>query len=203
MLGKFITFEGIEGSGTTVQSALVAAALRGMGHAVYHGAEPNEELESGKRVRRILQGEKQESHEELPRLSIENRCEDLALRIMPALGRGELVILDRYADWTFAHGMLALTKERISVLHRQIIAGFMEWPSLTILLDVSVATGLRRTTSASPEIFDRVETQERVRDNYRRLAVWSSERIVVVDGEPSQDRVFEAVMAIIRERAGL
>lgn len=190
--GVLITFEGGEGSGKSTQIALLAHWLAARGVAVTAGRDPGTTL-VGEAVRRVLldpASRPMDAWAELL-LYLAARAQLVRELVEPALARGEVVLLDRYEDSTFAYqgGGRGLPEERLRELNRAATGG--RRPDLTVLLDLEWEEGRRRREGAAgPGAADRMEREgrgfhERVRESYRALATAEPQRFLVLDGRDS------------------
>ena len=143
----FITFEGIEGCGKTVQARRLGEELseRSIPHVLTR--EPGG-TDFGRTLRRILlsdDGVEREPVAELL-LYLADRCQHLSQVINPALARGDWVISDRYHDATLAYQGHArsLGMERIDALARDID---IRMPDVTLWIDVEIELALHRARS--------------------------------------------------------
>ncbi|MQA97668.1 MAG: dTMP kinase [Streptosporangiales bacterium] len=193
-VGLFIAFEGGEGAGKTTQCRLLAIWLRELGFDVVTTQEPGA-TKAGMRLRGILLDR---NHAGLsPRaealMYAADRAEHVDKVIKPALGRGSVVITDRYVDSSLAYQGAGrdLPLEDIARLNRW--ATDTLTPDLTILLDVPASVGLKY---ASPD--DRLESEpmefhERVRRAFRALADLEPHRYLVIDGTQTIDEISTAI----------
>lgn len=203
MPGKFITFEGPEGSGKSTQIGLLAEKLKQQGLEVLCTREPGG-TSTGEAVRNILQhdaaGEPLADRAELL-LFTASRAQLMGQVVLPALEGGSWVLCDRFIDSTmayqgFARGMDIATLDAVNEF-----AIYGRKPDLTLLLDLDVETGFGRLESryaGSEESHDRFEREardfhQRVRDGYHQLAEREPARFRVVDS----NRPIEAVSADI------
>src|ERR1017187_5432906 len=117
-LGKFITFEGIDGAGKSTHLAFAADLLRAAGKSVITTREPGGTL-LGEKLRELLLHEKMHLETEAL-LMFAARREHLAQVIEPALSRGDWVISDRFTDATFAYqgGGRKLDLQKLAVLEQ-------------------------------------------------------------------------------------
>ncbi|MCF7863195.1 MAG: dTMP kinase [Kiritimatiellales bacterium] len=209
MAGKFITFEGPEGSGKSTQIRLLAEKLEAQGIGVVCTREPGGTA-TGEAIRNILQhdsvGEPLSGRAELL-LFTASRAQLVDRVILPALDRGEWVICDRFIDSTmayqgFARGMSIDALDRINDFA---IGG--RKPDLTLLLDLDIGCGFQRLEKryadgiASADRFER-ETQDfhlRVRDGYHQLASREPERFRIIDADQAIEAVACKVWNAVKE----
>lgn len=143
--GKFITFEGLDGTGKSTQLRKLASSLRAAGHSVVETREPGGTA-TGEKIRRILLDSKTVdlgSGTEMA-LMFASRAQHLSEVIEPALADGKIVLCDRFTDSTEAyqgHGR-KLGSKVVLELHRLLCHG--QQPDLTILLDSSPTSSVGR-----------------------------------------------------------
>jgi dTMP kinase len=206
--GKFITFEGLDGTGKSTQMRKLAAALRGAGHKVVETREPGGTV-TGEKIRRVLLDSATEGLSPLAEMALmfASRAQHIAEVIQPALDHGHIVLCDRFTDSTEAYqgSGRKLGSEAVLKLHR-VLCGDLQ-PDLTILLDsdpaMSVGRARRRNRRASHGVTknagknhadeNRFEQQTRsffarVHEGYLAIAAREPQRVVAVDasGTPSQ-----------------
>jgi len=197
----FVTFEGIEGSGKSTQSRLLAERL---GPDTVLTQEPGG-TPLGRAIRCLLldhgHGVVAPSTEVL--LYFADRAQHVAELVRPALREGRSVVSDRYTDSSLAYQGYGRGLDRglILAVHRLATGGLQ--PDVTILLDVSVDVGLARASSRGS--LDRLESEvrefhDRVRAGYLEMARAEPERWVRVDGEGSTEAVAARVAAAAEER---
>ena len=198
--GLFITLEGGEGAGKSVQVAALARCLESSGRTVRYTREPGGTA-LGERLRDIALGLASDGEgPELDPLSetllfIAARAELVASVIAPALSRGEIVVCDRFADSTLAYqgfgrGIALDTIERLN----EVATGGLR-PRLTVLLDLPAADGLARAGVGGGDRFERetLDFHERVRAGYRTLAEREPERWLVIDASQPSETVTEQI----------
>jgi dTMP kinase len=196
--GLFLTFEGIEGSGKSTQTARAAAYFAERGLAVLATREPGG-TDLGGLLRRALLHSKDhiDAGAELL-LMFADRRHHLVTMIEPALAAGTHVLCDRYTDASRAYQGAGrrLGVEAVDALHRQ-------WcrldPDRTYLFDCPVEIALSRVASRKGASFDRFEREDlafhrRVRAAYRSRARREPRRFFVLDATPSPDKIFERLM---------
>ena len=184
--GRFLSFEGIDGSGKSTQARLLAQALRDAGHAVTLTREPGGSPGAEEIRRLVLEGDPDRwSAETEILLFTAARRDHLEKTIRPALGKGTIVITDRFADSTrvyqgITRGDLRSTVDR---LHDLMIG---TEPDLTLLIDIAPATGLSRAVArqGSEQRFEDMglAMQTAMRAGFLALAQANPARFVVVDG---------------------
>ncbi|MGC8634381.1 MAG: dTMP kinase [Candidatus Limnocylindrales bacterium] len=203
--GRFVTFEGPDGSGKSTQAARLAAAFEARGVNVLLTREPGGTL-LGERVREILLDRAGGHHSPRADALLFNaaRAQLVDEVIEPALARGAVVVCDRYADSTLAY------QGRGSGLPLGQLAPIGEFatrglrPDLTILLDLPVAAGLARRVAGAPEGMTRFESadafdtafHERVRAGFLELARAEPGRWRVVDADRDPEAIAGDVLAL-------
>lgn len=197
---RFLTFEGIDGSGKSTQARLLAAALRGLGHDVVLTREPGGSP-GAEAIRRLLvEGAPDRwSAETEILLFTAARRDHLEKTIRPALERGATVICDRFADSTrvyqgVARGDLGAL---VDDLHARLIG---TEPDLTFVLDADPADALARGL-ARQSGEDRFEAmgagfQAKLRDAFLDLARRHPGRCRVIDGRRPAETVAAEVLAL-------
>jgi dTMP kinase len=204
--GRFITFEGIDGSGKTTQMRLLAARLRERGLEAIETVEPGGTA-IGNQIRRILLDSA--NHDLRPTaellLYFASRAQNVEECIRPALAAGKIVLCDRFTDSTAAYQGYArgLGVETVRTLDRIACQGLE--PDLTLLIDVDLDAGLARMRArnaserASETRMDEqsLEFHRKVRDAYMALAKEHAARFRVIDGRSEPEtvaaKVWEAV----------
>ena len=207
MPGLFITLEGPEGAGKTLQAERLADALKADGHAVRLTREPGG-TRLGEQIRSIVLAATQGGGAIEPvadaLLFNAARAQLVAEVIRPALAAGEIVICARYADSTLAYqGYGAgVPLEDLKSVEEAATGGLV--PDLTILLDVPPEVGLARKADASRNRFEAafdLEFHRRVRDGFLDLARQQPERWRVIDATRDADAVFDDVRGATTELA--
>jgi dTMP kinase len=204
--GRFITFEGGEGSGKTTQLRRLGATLRARGFGVTETREPGgtplaeavrEYLLSGRARALGPDGEAV--------LFAAARAAHLEDAVRPALARGEWVLSDRFLDSTRAYqGAAGANAAFLAALERATVRGTM--PDLTLILDLPVAVGIARAAARGrPDRFEADALGEHTRRRERFLAIAAGEpsRCVVVDATGSEEQVATLVLRTLDERLGL
>ncbi|MGC8792594.1 MAG: dTMP kinase [Bryobacteraceae bacterium] len=204
--GRFISFEGLDGSGKTTQIERLARRLRERGLEVVIAVEPGG-TRVGEQIRAILLDVN--NHGLSPQaellLYFASRAQNVVEVIRPALARGAVVLADRFTDSTMAYQGYGrgLGEEVVRDLHR-IACGDLE-PDLTLLLDVEPEAGLARARGRGA--LNRMDDQarefyRRVRAGYLEMARRSPERFRLLDASLGVDevaaRVWDVVASFLR-----
>ena len=181
-LGKFITFEGIDGAGKSTHLAFVADFLRGQGREVVVTREPGG-TPLGEKLRELLLHEKMHLETEAL-LMFASRREHLAQVIEPALARGNWVISDRFTDASFAYqgGGRKLSRDKLEMLESWVHPHLQ--PDLTLLFDVPLDVARARLDATrEPDKFEREKAEffEATRNEYLRRADQFPARFRVID----------------------
>ena len=199
-LGKFITFEGIDGAGKSTHLAWAAELLRGRGVSVVVTREPGGTI-LGEKLRQILLNGDQRIHPETETLMMFSaRRQHLEEVIRPALQRGDWVLCDRFTDASFAYqgGGRGVEKQKLEELERWVHPDLQ--PDLTLLFDVSAELGQSRVERIkSPDRFEREDVGffSRVRNAYlERLKQWPK-RIVGIDGSKAVAEIQREIEQLI------
>ncbi|MGQ0798439.1 MAG: dTMP kinase [Methanobacteriota archaeon] len=197
MRAGLVTFEGIDGSGKTTVSRLVAERLVKRGERVFLTSEPTTTW-LGDAVRRSYDEEVGAVAESFLFLADRARHVDEIRRHVEA---GEIVVCDRFADSTYAYQgarLEGLVDDPIAFLRRA-TEPWLPTPDLTILLRVSPELGMRRLADRPDRMrFEDAGFLKRVAANYERIA--KGRRFVVLDGARSADGVAADAVAAIEKR---
>ena len=202
-MGRFITFEGIDGSGKSTQIRKLTETLRSRGQEVLMTREPGGSPGAEEIRKLVLEGDPDRwSAETEILLFTAARRDHLERTILPALAAGKTVLCDRFADSTRMYQGLSRGDLRnvVDQLHSLMIG---REPDLTILIDMDPSTGLtraksRQTTEERFEDFGQA-LQEQMRKGFLALADQYSDRFRIINGAQSIDAVAadisETVMA--------
>ena len=204
MHGKFITFEGIDGSGKSTQLRLLAGSLRAREIDVLTTFEPGD-TPLGRRLREaFLETEETVSPIAELLLFAADRAQHVEYMIRPALETGRIVISDRYADATAAYqGAGRGFDEKTIAQVIELATGGLE-PDLTLFFDITIETATKRMsnrdrTNAVENRMDRetAEFYRRVRDAYLDIAGREPGRFKIVDANGSPDETHAKVFEIV------
>ena len=209
MPGKFITLEGIEGSGKSVQLHLLEEELKKRKVRFLITQQPGG-TPFGKEVRQILlqrEGAQREPTAELL-LYLADRYQHLKEIIEPSLTQGIHVLCDRYHDATLAYQGHArglgfpMVDQLAKILALRI-------PDLTLVLDLEVEVGLKRARARNQkensETWGRFEAEDldfhrRVREGYQLLVQREPDRVLPVDASGTPEEVFKKLLGLLEEK---
>ncbi len=224
--GKFITFEGLDGTGKSTQLRKLAAALRAAGYKVVETREPGGTA-SGEKIRRVLLDSATRGLSPLAEMALmfASRAQHIAEVIQPALEHGQIVLCDRFTDSTEAYQGYGRKLGSADVLKlHHVLCGDLQ-PDLTILLDsdpaMSVGRAKRRNQRASDRANNgsnkgggkhadenRFEQQTRtfftrVRDGYLAIAAREPQRVVAVDASGTPVQTHRRIMEVMQRNLKL
>lgn len=200
--GKFITFEGGEGSGKSTHIERLVTRLRQEGYPVLIAREPGG-TEVGEQIRHVLQYSRQ-SAAMLPETELLLFCASRAQLvrevIRPALDDGRIVVCDRFFDSTTVYQGVGRKIDTQAVAAVNNFAIGTNVPDLTLVIDLDPRVGLERARGR--ELFDRMENQslefyERVRQGYLELAKLEPHRVKVIDGSQPIDAIAKQIWNLV------
>jgi len=205
--GKFITFEGGDGSGKSTQIKLAADWLCDSGFDVFLTREPGG-TRIGEKIRALLLDTENTDMTDMTEMLLYAAARAQLSRevIGPALDAGKLVVCDRWADSSMVYQGAARGQGDAVRIVNSYAAGDLFSPDATILLDLDPNEALLRAAASRGSGFDRIEAlgaayQEKVRAAYLSLAEREPGRIHVIDASGSpQDvsgRVRDALAGIL------
>ena len=194
-MALFITFEGGEGSGKSVQTRALYRRLSQLAVPVVLTHEPGVTA-LGEKVARWLKWGHDIDISPLAELMLFNvsRAQLVAEVIRPGLESGKVIICDRFADSTAAYQNYGrgLDLAMVKAVNNAAIQGIC--PDLTVLLDISVEAGLARKKGRK----DRFEQEDvtfhqRVREGYLKLVAEEPKRWLVVDATLPKEKIAEVI----------
>jgi dTMP kinase len=202
--GRFISFEGGEGSGKSTQAHRLAEALTLEGHDVVLTREPGG-TEGAEAIRGLLVSGDPARWTPWSEACLVNaaRADHVERVIRPAMARGAVVICDRFVDSTRAYqgAGKGLADAALLALHAEVTGDL--WPDLTIILTLPPKTGLdragNRAENRSETRFEAHEAvfHERVQAFFAGLAAAEPERCVAVNAQGSVEAVGARVRAVL------
>lgn len=206
--GTFIAIEGLDGSGGTTQTRLLAQALRARGHELLTTREPSDGP-VGRLIRAALRGQTAGLHDDigveagnladnvLPYLFAADRRDHLDRVILPAMERGAWVISDRYFPSSLAYQSLAAPFEFVAGLNAEFPVA-----DLTLMLDLSPQACLDRI-EARGQARERFETLERlmaIQSGYDRALRWVESRggrVLRLDGAMAPELIRDQALGAL------
>jgi dTMP kinase len=209
MPGRFITFEGGEGTGKSTHAAMLGARLKSFGIGVQLTREPGGS--TGAEIMRyiLLSGVARPLGPNVEALLFAAARDDhLNTLIRPALTRGQWVVCDRFADSTRIYqGVVGRVDQRAIRAMERIIVGDTR-PNLTFILDVPAKEGMRRAaarrskTGGAAAPADRYEAEamafhEKLRDGFLTLAANEPDRCVLIDATMPKEQVAEQIWRVV------
>jgi dTMP kinase len=207
MRGKFITFEGGEGSGKSTQARLLAEHLRNAGYKVIETREPGGSP-FAERLRGFILDPHLPPHVPLSEalLFYAARADHIATVIRPALEEGSWVICDRFSDSTRVYQGAAGHLEQTVIDQLEALVVGTTQPDLTLLLDLAPELGLARAKSrgAGTDGYEArgLAYHERLRVGFLDLAARHSRRFQVLDGGDPKDAIAARVRDTVARRLG-
>jgi dTMP kinase len=205
--GRFITFEGGEGSGKSTQIKMLAERLTGAKLGVVVTREPGGS--PGAEIMRhlVLSGMgKLLGPDAETLLFAAARDDHVRTLIEPALNRGDWVLCDRFSDSTRAYqGSLGNVSPAVPNAMERVTIGNLK-PDLTIILDVPAEIGMQRAAQrrgkAAPDRFEGEDLQfhKDLREAYRQIAAAEPDRCVLIEADAGPDIVAARIWAALRHR---
>jgi dTMP kinase len=205
--GRFITFEGGEGSGKSTQIKLLAERLDAEGLRVIvtrePGGSPGAEI-----IRHVLLSGvgKMLGAEAETLLFIAARDDHVRNVIEPALAQDIWVLCDRFVDSTRVYqGHAGKVDLRVLDAMERVTIGALK-PDLTFILDVPVEVGMQRATrrrgTDMPDRFEaeNIDFHRKLREGYRAIATREPERCVVIDATEPREHVTDAIWSALHQR---
>jgi dTMP kinase len=215
--GKFITFEGLDGSGKSTQVEKLARSLRAHGISVTVTREPGGTA-AGEKIRDVLLHSATSGLSPLTEMALmfASRAQHIHEVILPALAAGRVVLCDRFTDSTEAYqgGGRKLGPKPVLRMH-EVLCGNLQ-PDLTVLLDNEVAFSVERarrrnrkqkgrTEKGSEKDENRFEQENRaffgrVRHAYMALAAREPQRVHIVNARGTPGETHAIIMELVRKK---
>jgi len=201
-MALFITFEGGEGCGKSVQARALYQRLSQLAIPVVLTHEPGG-TPLGKKLARWLKWAQDNSVSPITELLLFNtsRTQLVDEVIRPNLEKGKVVISDRYADSTTAYQSYGrgLDLEMVKAVNNAATQDLK--PSLTVLLDIPAEEGLARKKAKRQDRFERenIAFHQRVREGYLKMAASEPKRWLVVDASQSKGKIADIIWRRVRQ----
>lgn len=209
MKGKFITFEGIDGSGKSTQLRMLADTLRERGVDILVTREPGG-TPLGRRLREAFLETEETVAPMAELLSFAaDRAQHVEFLIKPSIADGRIVISDRYADATFAYqgAGRGFPEEQVNSVIELATGGLK--PDLTLFFDITVEEAIRRMNVRDAAYAKRnrmdEETAEfyaRVRESYLGIASREPERFKIIEAGRTVEAIHADVVEIVTQIVG-
>lgn len=206
--GRLITLEGIEGAGKSSHMQFIADKLQQAGKDVLLTREPGGTT-LGEGIRELLLKKNAEAMFEETELLLmfAARAQHVQQVILPGINAGKIVICDRFTDSSYAYqgGGRGISIEKIHQLEAWLfsegLSGFK--PDLTLLLDLSVETGLSRAKARGEADRFEIETVnffQNVRDTYLKIAQDEPDRLKIINAEQNLEAVQSSILEVLVEQ---
>lgn len=198
MKGYWISFEGGEGSGKTTLIEMLRQELERRGHDVIVTREPGG-VRIAEQIREIILRLDNTAMDPITEalLFAASRRQHLVEKVLPALERGQVVLMDRYVDSSIAYQGYAreLGMTQIRQLNEFAIQGAL--PDITFWIDLNPEIGLSRIAD-SGRVVNRLDKEtrlfhERVRQGYRQIAE-TEDRVVQIDGDQPPEAIINQML---------
>ena len=195
--GRFLVFEGIDGSGKSTQAQLLCRRLEAEGLKTLSTCEPTDGP-VGRLIRQMLSGELAADQRTIAALFAADRTEHLMhpdTGIRQQVDDGAMVVCDRYYFSSYAYHSQYMDMEWV-IQTNQLNADILR-PDLTLFIDVAPDVCIKRleTTRKHLEIYEKIDIMQQVRKNYlsafQRLK--NEEAVAVIDGSRTPEEIAEAV----------
>ena len=208
--GLLISFEGAEGSGKTTQIIEIKQLIDDLGYKSITIREPGS-TSIGEKIRHILKSSEDEKiiyPEAELLLFAAARAQLVREVIIPSMRQGNIVLCDRYLDSTVVYQGIAqnIPNHIVKIVNSLAVGEFI--PSLSIVYDIPVSSGLARVKNRNKGCLDRIEQKDvtfhqALRAGYLMLAKASPERFFVVDGTMDRQKITNIVWNEISTRFDL
>lgn len=202
--GRFLVLEGLDGAGTTTQTARLARRLSELGHEVQSTREPSDGP-IGSMLRLIMGGRVVSppgtiGWDTMALLFAADRLDHVHTEIEPCLARGGVVISDRYDASSIGYQSVTSGADERAVQWIRTLNQRALRPDLVIVVDVDDDTAARRRAGrgGAPQLYEQNETQRALRAFYRELpAQMPEDRVEVISGEGTADEVEARIWACV------
>ena len=192
MKGKFVVFEGLDGSGLSTQAMMLKEYLLKKGRKTILTKEQTDNFLGGM-IKSSLKGHIKTSPLTLQLMFIADRSHHLDSEVEPALKEGKIVISDRYLFSTLAFGSLDVDLEFLKFANSK-----FRKPDLTFIIDCKPETCVGRISRERfhIEMFEEKRKLEKVRENYMSLKDYFP-NVYIIDGNRNKQEVFEDIKKIV------
>lgn len=205
MEGKFISFEGPDGSGKTSVIKELEKYFQSLGYEVIITREPGG-INISEKIRDIIHDVK---HVEMDArtealLYAASRSQHLYQKIIPAVKAGKVVLCDRYIDSSLAYQGFGRELGFDEVLNINMFATDGYFPDLTIFVDVKPEIGLERVFSSDEREKNRLDLEplnfhQKIYDGYQQIIKKYPDRIKAINGEQPRELVAKDAIDLIKK----
>ena len=206
--GCLITLEGIEGAGKSTHIQFIAEQFRQAGREVLITREPGGTI-LGEGIRELLLNKNEELMFEETELLLmfAARAQHVRQVILPAINANKIIICDRFTDSSYAYqgGGRGLSLKKIQQLEAWLFSGVLSGfkPDLTLLLDLSVETGLSRARARGESDRFEIETMsffQNARDVFLKISQDEPDRVSIIDTEQDIKTVQSDILKVLKEK---
>ncbi len=204
--GRFIVFEGIDGSGKSTQIKNISKRLEILGNKVYSTFEPTDGP-IGSLIRQMLSGKLATDQRTIASLFAADRTDHLVNHdngIRRKVDQGQIVLCDRYYFSSYAYHAQYIDMEW--VIHANFLNAEILRPDVTVFIDVDPDICFERIKSSRSnfDMYEKIDVMKKVRANYFQAfdTLKDLEKIIIIDGnttmERVEDKIFNEVKKIIK-----
>jgi dTMP kinase len=207
--GRFIVLEGLDGAGTTTQTARLVAALRAQGRFARGTREPSDGP-IGTMIRQVLSGRfvlpggRAPGWATMALLFAADRLDHVEAEIAPVLERGGVIVSDRYDASSLAYQSVTSSRDGAVDFIRTANAQALR-PDVIVVVNVPADEAGRRRESRgeAAQLYEQSEVQRALAAFYTELpAHMPNDRVVLVDGVGTEDEVHARIVAAIEATCG-
>ena len=199
--GRFIVFEGIDGSGKSTQLQMLKDRLETAGIPCSETREPTDSV-FGKLLRDVLTKKVKADNRVLAPLFAADRMDHILREeegLLAVREKGNVILCDRYYFSNYAYQSTSLPLQYVISVNEPCAA--LMRPDLTFFIDVSPKTAMERinTNRGQTELFEKEEILEKTRNQYLSAfeAVKDTENVKIIDGSRSPQDIADEILAIV------
>ncbi len=205
--GRFIVFEGIDGSGKSTQIKMLSDHICKIGVQSYSTFEPTDGP-IGTLIRQMLTGDLETDQRTIASLFAADRTDHLVNKkngICQKIDQGQVVLCDRYYFSSYAYHAQYIDMDW--VIHANALNAQLLTPDLTLFIDVDPDNCFKRIKQrvkqqgGALEMYEKIDIMENVRSNYFKAfeTVKDSETIAIIEGGQSMEAVAQSVWDNVKE----